>query len=133
MPSWITPVALYMLKGLAVTCELALVSGIAALTLGVVLGLLLVTENKLLKRAITLYVELWRGLPLLVILFFAFFALPGAGVRLTGFQVRAPSGLSYGPAPSLLEGMCVAPSRPSPRARWRWRARSASAGSAPWA
>jgi polar amino acid transport system permease protein len=89
MPSWIAPVALYMLKGLAVTCELALISGVAALALGVVLGLLLVTNNKLLKRAITLYVELWRGLPLLVILFFAFFALPAAGIRLTGFQAAA--------------------------------------------
>ena len=89
MPSWIAPVALYMLKGLAVTCELTLISGVAALALGVVLGLLLVTDNKLLKRAISLYVELWRGLPLLVILFFAFFALPAAGIRLTGFQAAA--------------------------------------------
>ncbi len=83
MPDWVPPVAAYMAQGLATTLLLALVCSLASVALGTLLGVAMIAELPLLRRALRLYIELWRGLPLIVILFFVFFALPAAGLRLS--------------------------------------------------
>ncbi len=83
IPGWVWPVARAMGRGLLTTAELSLIGTLGGIVLGVILGLAF--ELPRLRRVVRLYVELWRGLPLIVILFFAFFALPAAGLQLTGF------------------------------------------------
>jgi polar amino acid transport system permease protein len=85
LPAWVWPVARYMARGLVTSLELALLAACCSLVAGVVLGIVLASGNRILRGLIRLYVELWRGLPVIVILFFAFFALPAAGLRLSGF------------------------------------------------
>ena len=72
-----------MAQGLVTTLLLALVCSVASVALGTVLGLAMVPDAPALRRAVRLYIELWRSLPLIVILFFVFFALPAIGVRLS--------------------------------------------------
>jgi polar amino acid transport system permease protein len=86
IPGWVWPVARAMARGLVTTAELSVLGSVAGVLLGLLLGVALAGEWPWLRRMTRLYVELWRGLPLLVILFFAFFALPAAGLRLTGFE-----------------------------------------------
>ncbi len=78
-----------MWRGLVVTGELSALGAVGGISLGIVLGVALSGEWPLLRRVIRWYVELWRGLPLIVILFIAFFALPAIGLKLTGFAAAA--------------------------------------------
>jgi polar amino acid transport system permease protein len=82
MPPWVQPVATQMLHGLAATAEVAVVSIIASVMLGLALGMLATFSNTVLRLVITGYMELWRGLPVIVTLFFIFFALPALDVTL---------------------------------------------------
>jgi len=67
---------LVLLKGLALT--LALTSGCAVLgsLLGFVISLLRMSPSRLVKTLTTLYVEFFRGTPLLIQLFWVFFCFP---------------------------------------------------------
>ena len=93
MPDWVWPVARYMALGLRTTIELSVLCAAVGLVIGVPLGIALVGEFRTLRTATRLYVELWRGLPLIVILFFVFFALPAVGLSLSAF-LAAATGLS---------------------------------------
>jgi len=86
---WEGPVAAYMLRGLIATLELTLICSVASLVAGTLLGVAFIAEARPLVAAIRLYVELWRGLPLIVILFFVFFALPVFDLRLNAFWAAA--------------------------------------------
>src|SRR5919108_5557693 len=77
MPDWVGPVADYMLKvGVKHTLEIAGVSVLASAVIGVVLGTLLTVRWLPLRAAIRGYIEVWRGLPIIVTIFLMFFALP---------------------------------------------------------
>jgi polar amino acid transport system permease protein len=77
MPDWVGPVADYMLKeGVKHTLEIAAVSVVASAVIGGVLGTLLTIRWLPLRIAIRGYVEVWRGLPIIVTIFLMFFALP---------------------------------------------------------
>jgi polar amino acid transport system permease protein len=77
MPDWADPVAHYMLEnGLRNTLQLAAISLFGALVLGVLLVTLLTIEFRPLSWAIRFYIEIWRGLPIVVTIFIIFFALP---------------------------------------------------------
>src|ERR671922_2420992 len=77
MPDWVGPVADYMLKvGVKHTLEIAGVSVLASAVIGVVLGTLLTVRWLPLRAAIRGYIELWRGLPIIVTIFLMFFGLP---------------------------------------------------------
>jgi polar amino acid transport system permease protein len=77
MPDWADPVARYMLEnGLRNTLQLAAVSLLGALLVGVLLGTLLTVDFRPLGWAIRFYIEVWRGLPIVVTIFIIFFALP---------------------------------------------------------
>lgn len=93
MPSWVGPVASYMTHGLWTTLTLALVSNAISLTLGTIIGTLLIFPNRILRFILRIYVELWRGLPIIIILYFVFFQLPILGVTLDTF-LSATIGLS---------------------------------------
>ena len=77
MPDWAEPVARYILQeGLPNTLRVAVIAVVGSTLIGVVLGTLLTIHFRPLRAVIRLYVEVFRGLPILVTVFAAFFLLP---------------------------------------------------------
>ena len=77
MPEWVEPVARYMLEeGLRNTLQIAAISLVGSMLIGITLGTLLTIRFLPLRGLIRLYIEVWRGLPILVTIFIIFFALP---------------------------------------------------------
>jgi putative glutamine transport system permease protein len=72
-------------QGLLLTLEVSALALVLALALGVVVATLRVAPSALLRRIGAAYVEFLRNIPLLVQLFFLFFALPSIGIRLPAF------------------------------------------------
>ncbi|GAC1660127.1 MAG: amino acid ABC transporter permease [Candidatus Elarobacter sp.] len=72
-------------QGLLVTLEVSALALMLALVLGVLIATLRVSPSAALRRAGTAYVEFLRNIPLLVQLFFLFFALPSVGIKLEAF------------------------------------------------
>ena len=62
-------------KGVAVTFEITIFSIILAVPLGLVTGLGRISRNRLINLAASTYVEVIRGIPLLVQLFYIYYAL----------------------------------------------------------
>src|SRR5476651_368869 len=71
--------------GLLVTLEVSALALLLALALGVVIATLRATPNRILRGIATAYVEVLRNIPLLVQLFFVYFALPSIGIRFDAF------------------------------------------------
>ncbi len=73
LPDWFRPVAEYMLReGLPETLRLAAIAVTASLIVGVVLGTLMTIKFRPLQWLIRLYIETWRGLPILVMVLFIY-------------------------------------------------------------
>jgi polar amino acid transport system permease protein len=77
LPEWAEPVADYILHtGLKNTLIIAAVSVLISVSVGTVLGTLLTIRFRPMEAVIRLYIELWRGLPIIVTIFLLFFGLP---------------------------------------------------------
>jgi polar amino acid transport system permease protein len=77
VPDWVEPVARYMFEeGLRNTLQIAAISLVGSMLVGITLGTLLTIRFLPLRGLIRLYIEVWRGLPILVTIFIIFFALP---------------------------------------------------------
>jgi polar amino acid transport system permease protein len=77
MPDWSGPVADYMVhEGLAATLRIAAYAVVGSTLIGILLGTLLTIRFRPLQALLRLYVEVWRGLPILVTIFIVYFALP---------------------------------------------------------
>src|SRR5262245_41401519 len=77
MPDWAEPVVRYILeKGLPATLLVSGVAVVGSTLIGVVLGTLLTIRFLPLRAAIRAYVEVLRGLPILVTVFIVYFGLP---------------------------------------------------------
>ena len=72
-------------RGLLLTLEVSALALVLALALGVIVATLRVSPAAPLRAAGTAYVEFLRNIPLLVQLFFLYFALPSIGIRLDAF------------------------------------------------
>ena len=72
-------------QGLLITLEVSALALLLALALGVIVATLRVAPSQTLRRIGAAYVEFLRNIPLLVQLFFLFFALPSIGIRLDAF------------------------------------------------
>ena len=82
LPNWVEPVARYMLDvGLENTLRASAVSVVASAAIGIVLGTLLTIRFPPSRALIRLYVEVWRGLPIIVTLFMVHFLLPSLSDR----------------------------------------------------
>jgi polar amino acid transport system permease protein len=68
-----------------VTIQIALLAGITEIVLGFVLGLMSLSRSALIRAPVLIYVDVVRGTPLLVQIFFVFFVLPTIGIRLPEF------------------------------------------------
>jgi polar amino acid transport system permease protein len=81
MPDWVDPVGHYMIhEGLKNTAKIAVFAVLASTVVGVVLGTLMTLRFLPLQALIRLYIEIWRGLPILVTIFLVYYALPTAPV-----------------------------------------------------
>jgi polar amino acid transport system permease protein len=83
IPDWVEPVARYMLEeGLVGTLKIAAIALVASTLIGIALGTLLTIRFLPTRALIRLYIEVWRGLPILVTIFTIFFALPAISLSL---------------------------------------------------
>jgi His/Glu/Gln/Arg/opine family amino acid ABC transporter permease subunit len=87
LPDWAGPVIRYMLHtGLPMTAKIAAAAVSGSAVVGMVLGTLLTLRVLVVRAVIRAYIEVWRGLPIIVTIFLLYFALPGLHVRLTAFN-----------------------------------------------
>lgn len=73
---WRDPYGGWLLHGILTTVHLSLISWIFALTLGIIVGSLRTLPWSFIRAPATAYVEFFRDIPLLVQLFFWYFAAP---------------------------------------------------------
>jgi polar amino acid transport system permease protein len=83
-----------MLGGLWTSVWVAAISTAVGLPLGVVLGLLGATASRWVRLLVMVVVELLRGLPMLIVVYFIYFGLPSVGIVLDN-------------APALILGLTV--------------------------
>ena len=70
-------------SGLAVTCEVTAAALLIAFALGFVVAVLKVVPCRPLRAVLDFYTSIFRGVPLIVLLFLAYFATP----QLTGYKI----------------------------------------------
>lgn len=75
-----------MLDGCVVTAQVFFITIILSIPLGVLLSLGRVSGLAVLQKLIGIYVWLLRGTPLMLQLFFVYYALPAVGIRLDDFE-----------------------------------------------
>ncbi len=95
-------------KGIAITLTVAISAYLFAMVLGLILGLMRTSDNPILNNIGSLYVEIIRGVPMLVLLLYVTFALTGLfvgalqsiGIPITTrnipFELRAMIALGLG-------------------------------------
>lgn len=75
-----------LVSGLSVTIEITLVSLVIAILLGLIFGLMAISNKVFLKTVARIYVDIIRGTPLIVQAFFIYFGLPNV---LENFKINA--------------------------------------------
>ena len=81
-PEWADPVVRYLIEhGLAGTLRIAAVALVASSLIGITLGTLLTIRFMPTRALIRLYIEVWRGLPIIVTLFIVYFGAPVISTR----------------------------------------------------
>jgi polar amino acid transport system permease protein len=74
-----------LLKGLLVTVEVSAITLVLATIAGTFMAMARLSHRKPLRIASGIYVWIMRGTPLLLVLFFIYYAAPSIGVRLPAF------------------------------------------------
>jgi len=83
MPDWAEPVIRYILQvGLPATLRVSAISVVGATVVGIVLGTVLTLDAALARIPTRGYVEVFRGLPILVTVFMVYFGLPSINPEL---------------------------------------------------
>jgi polar amino acid transport system permease protein len=83
LPDWVEPTVRYMAEeGLEGTLRIAAAALAGSAVIGILLGTALTIDFRPTRALIRLYVEVWRGLPILVTIFIIYFALPSVSTRL---------------------------------------------------
>ncbi|SFM02445.1 amino acid ABC transporter membrane protein 2, PAAT family (TC 3.A.1.3.-) [Paenibacillus sp. 1_12] len=73
----------FMLAGLGITLQVAVIAIIFSFIIGCLLGTIRYTKLPVISQLTAAVVEIIRNLPLLLIIFFTFFALPEVGIKLS--------------------------------------------------
>lgn len=85
-----------LLKGAIVTIEITVCSFVLSSVLGLVLALLKLSRNRALSTLASTVINLIRGLPIIVQLFYIYFVLPDMGIQLSAFQAGVVGlGIAY--------------------------------------
>ena len=83
MPDWVEPVARYILtEGLPGTLYVSSIAVIGSTFIGLFFGTLITIHFRPLQAVIRLYIEVFRGLPILVTVFIVYFGLPSINPQL---------------------------------------------------
>ena len=83
LPDWVEPTVRYMAEqGLQGTLRIAAAALVGSALIGILLGTALTINFRPTRALIRLYIEVWRGLPILVTIFIIYFALPSVSSRL---------------------------------------------------
>jgi polar amino acid transport system permease protein len=80
IPEWIAPVLRHMANGLLITLWLATLSVILATVIGAGIGIVATIGPRWVRLAVRIYVDIFRGIPSLIVLLFVFFQLPQLGI-----------------------------------------------------
>lgn len=72
-------------KASVVTIQIAVLAGIAEIVFGIALGLMSLAQSRLIRGPVAIYVDVIRGTPLLIQIFFVYFVLPGFGIGFNEF------------------------------------------------
>lgn len=75
----------YLLKGVEGTLKAAAVGAVVSFPAGAVLALLRLSRNRVVKTLASAYIELFRSIPLLLLIYAFLLALPGLGLNLPIF------------------------------------------------
>jgi glutamate transport system permease protein len=78
-------VMMFFLIGLRTTIEVALVSMVGAMAIGAVMALARLSRTRPVRWVAVAYIEFFRGVPLVLLIFFCALGLPRYGVRLSLF------------------------------------------------
>jgi len=88
-----------LLKAALVTLKLSSLSLLLAVMIGVVMGMIATSRVRAFRTAVRIYVEIVRSVPLLVLLFFAYYALPLlTSIKLAAYPAAVISLSVYGGA-----------------------------------
>ena len=83
MPDWSGPVVRYILEvGLPTTLRISAFAVLGSTVIGIALGTVLTIQFWASKMAIRAYIEVFRGLPILVTVFIVYFGLPAISPQL---------------------------------------------------
>lgn len=74
-----------LLRGLGTTVQLGLASIAAGLILGLMVALMRLYAPLVLRILVKIYIDVFRSIPLLVLLIVVYYALPFVGIRLSSF------------------------------------------------
>jgi polar amino acid transport system permease protein len=74
-----------LLEGLGVSLALTGCVALVGLPLGLVFGLLSTHQNRLTRTVFIVFIEIFRGIPLLAVIYLLYFGLPSGGITLTAF------------------------------------------------
>ncbi|WP_044350152.1 amino acid ABC transporter permease [Dethiosulfatarculus sandiegensis] len=91
---WRMPYGLWLLKGLGLTIFIGLTAWILAMALGILVGSLRITPYRSLRFIGTAYTEVLRNIPLLVQMFFWFYAGPMLFGETLSREINRISGLN---------------------------------------
>jgi His/Glu/Gln/Arg/opine family amino acid ABC transporter permease subunit len=78
-----------IVSGLLSTLTLTAASAIIALLVGTLIGVLRVSPRAVFRETAAGYIEFFRNIPILTVLFFIYFGLPSSGIRLSSFSCAA--------------------------------------------
>lgn len=78
-----------LLEGLWITISLGVVSIVCGLVTGLATALIRLYVPKPLRAVARIYIDVFRSIPLLVLLVLVYYALPFVGIRLTSFAAAA--------------------------------------------
>lgn len=81
----------FLLDGLIVNIELALIAMALSLTFGLLLALARISKNPIVKGPVGIWIDVWRNLPLIFILLYLALSLPGSWKQ--AYQDIAPTWL----------------------------------------
>ncbi|MCR8644036.1 amino acid ABC transporter permease [Paenibacillus sp. N1-5-1-14] len=89
---------LYILEGFLVTIEVSLIAIVLSFIIGNILGLIRFSKVPVLSKAVGVIVDVIRNVPLILIIFFVFFALPEIGIKMSIFAAATSAITIYASA-----------------------------------
>ena len=87
-----------LLDGFLITLELSIIVIATSTALGLIAGIAISSKNGILRNAVRVYVEIFRGSPLLMQLFMGYFGLAYLGINISLFTATVVVFTLYGGA-----------------------------------